>query len=159
MKILALMTASVLALGSLAGVSAQTRAATDDEIRLTRTMLQTKRQEIVSNAIHLTADEEKLFWQLYREWRHEMARIGDRRVDIIKSISGQMFDQIDDAGAKSLLDEWLSIQADTAKLQARYVKRFRKILPEKKVARFFQLESKLDAITNYDLVERVPLVE
>jgi hypothetical protein len=32
-------------------------------------------------------------------------------------------------------------------------------LPDRQVARFFQVENKLDAIVNAELAERVPLVE
>jgi hypothetical protein len=39
------------------------------------------------------------------------------------------------------------------------VSRFRKVLPDRAVARFFQIERKLDAVVNAELAERVPLVE
>jgi hypothetical protein len=132
---------------------------TEEDIQQTRAALQAKRQELVANAIDLTEEEDRAFWPLYREWRNEMALVGDQRIQIIERINDQAFDQMTDDRAAGLVEEWLSIQMVTVKLQSRYVKRFRKVLPGRKVARFFQLENKLDAITDYDLVSRVPLIE
>ena len=39
-----------------------------------------------------------------------------------------------------------------------YVKKFKKVLPAKKVARYYQVENKLDAIIDVDLAREIPLV-
>jgi hypothetical protein len=38
------------------------------------------------------------------------------------------------------------------------VNKFRKAIPEVKLARFYQIENKLDAITNFALARQIPLV-
>jgi len=58
-----------------------------------------------------------------------------------------------------LLDETLSLEEARSKVRREYVSRFRKVLPDRAVARFFQIERKLDAVVNAELAERVPLVE
>jgi hypothetical protein len=45
------------------------------------------------------------------------------------------------------------------KLMQSYQPRFRKVLPEVKVARYYQLENKTNAIFNYELAEGIPLVK
>ncbi len=49
---------------------------------------------------------------------------------------------------------------EQVKLRTRntYVQKFKEILPPKKVVRFFQVENKLDAIINFELVAGIPLV-
>jgi len=37
--------------------------------------------------------------------------------------------------------------------------KFRKVLPETKVARLLQIENKIDAIINYGLADAIPLIE
>jgi hypothetical protein len=53
----------------------------------------------------------------------------------------------------------MDYQKDKLDLERDYVKKFKKILPGRKVARYFQLEHKLDAIVDYDLAKNIPLIE
>lgn len=153
LRILGILAAAVFASAGLAQTTP-----TRDDIELTRVAIQAKRQELVTNAIYLTDAEGQKFWPLYRDWRAKMAGLGDRKVNIVQRVS-EGFDDLSGEEAKQMVDEWLRLETEELKLKKNYLKRFRKILPEKKVARFFQLENKMDAILYYDLVERVPLVE
>ena len=139
----------------LAGAQAPS---TDEEIELTRLTIQAKRNEIVSTAIDLEPDESEAFWPLYRDWRAKIAGLGDRRVKIIRQVNEE-YDLLTDTEARSILDEWVRIEGQELKLRKQYIKRFRRILPEKKVARFFQLENKMNVTVYYDLVGTVPLIE
>jgi hypothetical protein len=69
------------------------------------------------------------------------------------------YGSLSDARARHLTDEWLKIQSEELALKRTYVERLRKVLPEKKVARFFQLENKLDAALLYNLAGSVPMIE
>ena len=126
-------------------------------VQLTRAAIQERREGIVRQAIDLTEAEDKAFWPLYKDWRSKSTGLADRRLELIGRITGSQ--ATGEAEARELIDSWLKLEKDALDLKRDYVKRFRKILPERKVARFFHLESKMDAIVNYDLAERVPLVE
>jgi hypothetical protein len=39
-----------------------------------------------------------------------------------------------------------------------FLPKFRKVLPEKKVARYYQLENKINAVVEYELAKQIPLV-
>jgi hypothetical protein len=56
-----------------------------------------------------------------------------------------------------MIKEFLSIMQDENKLKKKYVKRFMKVLPAKKVLRYYQIESKMDAVINFDLAATIPL--
>ena len=58
-----------------------------------------------------------------------------------------------------MLDDWLGYKADLLKVRKQYVRQFRKILPIRKVFRFFQLENKIDAEIDVELARSVPLME
>ena len=126
-------------------------------IKLTRTEIQAKRQAIVEQAIDLTTEQDKVFWPLYRDWRAKTAALFDRRIAVAQKIDDGS--QLTEADARQLVDTSLKLQREFIALREDYVKRFRKILPEAKVARFFHLESKMDAIVEYSLVSLVPLAE
>ena len=59
----------------------------------------------------------------------------------------------------SAIKDALEIQLDTVKIRQKYWKKFRRIVPAKKAARFYQLENKMDAEVEYVLAGGIPLVE
>ena len=89
------------------------------------------------------------------------AGIAQVRADIQKdrnSIIGAAMD-LTDAQAGMLLDEMLAIQKTKAATKADWATKFKAKLPGKVVARFFQVDNKLDAIILFQLAAEVPLVQ
>jgi hypothetical protein len=148
---------TAVALVMLAGFVAPARAQATD-IALTRAHIQKARQEIIAEAVHLTEDEALVFWPAYRDYRLDMARLGDRLVKVIQEFVGTDA-TLNDEQANRLTDEYLDIKADEVGVKQKHVKIFRKLLPAAKVARFFQLENKLDAVVNYELAATIPLAK
>ena len=143
---------------SIPALYGQAQPGKQGQIELSRQIIQMRRQEIVSQMMALTEKESGPFWQLFKDWRGKQTGLGDRKVTLINQL-GENFVDLTDDKAKTMLDEWMKIQDDELRLKKEYLKEFRKILPERKVARFFQLESKMDAAVAYDLAGRVLMVE
>jgi hypothetical protein len=61
--------------------------------------------------------------------------------------------------AKKLLDEYMTIETLGPKLRQAYLPKFRKVLPEVKVARYYQIENKIQAALMYELAAKIPLVK
>ena len=147
---------TALGLVLLAGIAAPASAQTATDIELTRAHIQTERQAIIADAMKLTDDESLVFWPAYRDYRLDMARLGDRLVKVITEFA--VADAaLSDEQATRLLDEYLDIKAKDVSVKKKYVGVFRKLLPAPKVTRFFQLENKLDAVVNFDLAATIPL--
>ena len=121
-----------------------------------RAELQKQRQDIVAGVLDLTDDEALAFWPAYRDYRVEMARLGDRAVKMIEEFAANS-DKLSDAQATRLVDEHLAIQAERVAVRQRHVKVFRKILPATKVARFMQIENKLDVTIDHELAMSIPM--
>lgn len=66
---------------------------------------------------------------------------------------------MNDVKADPFFQEWLSIGRQDLKTGEKYAGKIRKVLPGRKAIRFFQIESKLDAIMQLDITMRIPLVE
>jgi len=147
---------TALGLVLLAGLAAPAYAQSATDIELTRANIQTARQAIIASAMELTDDESLAFWPAYRDYRVEMARLGDRLVKVITEFVSAKA-TLSDEQATRLLDEYLDIKAKDISVKKKYAGVFRKLLPAPKVTRFFQLENKLDAVVNYDLAKTVPL--
>lgn len=127
------------------------------DIEMTRAEIQKTRQKMVAAGLGLTEEEALGFWPAYRDYRVEMARLGDRLVRTIEEFVASEA-TLTDEQANRLLDELLDIRAGEVSVRKKHVKQFRKILPPTKVARFFQIENKLDAVIHYELAARIPLV-
>ena len=138
-----------------ASVEAQKEAIED--IQLTRAVIQVERQAIVTQAMDLTPEEMEGFWPLYREYRLEAAKIGDRIVALIRRYANN-YDDLTDATADKLLTEFVRVEQARASLKAKFLPKFKKVLPAKKVARFYQLENKLDIAILSEMADSIPLV-
>jgi len=64
-----------------------------------------------------------------------------------------------DKQASQLLDTFLSLQQQLLKVKWRYTKRFRQAIPARKVARFYQLDHRMDLLEMLKLANSIPLVE
>ncbi len=127
-----------------------------ENIQLTRTAIQAERQAIITKAMDLTPEEMQGFWPLYREYRLEAMRIGDRTVTLI-TLYADHYQDLKDGAADKMLTEFVSIEKERASLKAKYLPKFKKVMPARKVARFYQLENKLDIAIFAEMAEHIPL--
>jgi len=137
-------------------VSDDTQGDITGEIELTRAAIQVRRQALVTAAMDLEPKEASAFWPLYREYRTAMANVNDRFVKLVVAFLNQ-YDALSDDAAIKMLNEYLSIERARTGVKTTYVPRFEKVLPAKKVARFFQVDNKLDAVVNAELAHLIPL--
>jgi hypothetical protein len=150
-----------IALATLAAgiaLTAPAAAQVRSEIELTRQQIQTERQALVNAGMELTDEQADGFWPVYREYRAELAPIGDRQVKMIMGYA-EKYGSVTDEYAQKMLDEHLNIQQAKLETQRKFVPRFLTVLPAMKVARFYQLENKLDAVVNYDLAMSIPVLQ
>lgn len=140
-------------------MAAHTLMAADwSDIALTRADIQKDRQTIVGKFMNLNESESRVFWPVYRDYRSAVATADDRMVAILEKLI-ERHGVISDREADDLLDQYLTFEQEKLEVQYAYLRRFRKILPFKQVARLFQLENKMDAVVRYELATKVPLVD
>ena len=60
--------------------------------------------------------------------------------------------------ASGLIDELLSIQSDRVKLRQTYLPQFREVISEIMVARYYQIENKIQAVVDYEIGANIPLI-
>ena len=122
-----------------------------------RSVMQTERRTIVAQGLSLSVDEEKAFWPIYDRYMADMKAASDLRVKVITDYAAS-YDSLSDDTARQLLENYLKYQSNTLDIRKSYVRKFRKVLPEIKLARFYQIENKIDSITNFVLAREIPLV-
>ena len=129
-----------------------------DEKEALRLTIQTERKALVDKNMGLTEEEGKGFWPLYEEYQKELAKLNKRKLDFIESYAKD-YEKMTDEKAKVLMDEWMDIQKDALQVKSSYIGKFGRVLPMKKVARYFQIENKLEAVVDYELAGRIPLMK
>jgi Spy/CpxP family protein refolding chaperone len=129
-----------------------------DAIATIRTEVQAERQAIVAENLKLTEAEGQAFWPVYREYRQAAQKLGDRVAKLVVDYAAN-YDTMTDEQARGMLREFLQIQKEEAALKIEWSKKLEKLLPPKKLARFFQIENKLDLLVNLDLASGIPLVK
>ena len=105
-----------------------------------------------------TEQESDVFWPLYREYRGDIDKVVDRQVDLILDLAKD-YETLSDDKALAMMEDYLEIRMEILDIRLDYMKKFNKILPGKKVARFYQIENKLTAVIDYDLADEIPLVQ
>jgi hypothetical protein len=135
-------------------LSAQTA---DDAIQLTRSAIQTERQAVVAANLGLNESESAVFWPMYRDYRNAVNQAADAKVDILRRLFSN-YETLTDDEAMSLLDDHLALEKEMLKIRTSYAKKMNKVLAGRTVARFFQIENKMDAIIDYEMAGEIPLV-
>ena len=144
------------ALGQEQPKSPDEKAQVAEEIRLTREKINNERQALVTRGMDLTPGEMQRFWPLYREYRLAASKVGNRSVTLITTYADN-YQNLTDTVANKLLSEFVRIEEDRARLKAQYLPKFKKVLPPRKVVRFYQIENKLDTALLADMAEAIPL--
>ncbi len=155
-KLTVLVLLAALAVAATAVVQAQTSS----EIAVARGDLQANRKAIVAANLTLSDTEAAAFWPLYDEYRAEVAKIGDKSVQLITDYATAYSDaSLTDVQAMDLTKGYLAQQKAGIELKQKYLSKFAKVVPGKTAARFFQIENKLDTVVAVGIADQIPLVE
>ncbi len=114
--------------------------------------------EAKAENMQLTDAEAKAFWPVYKQYQDELFLLRTRTVKLIKDYA-DAYETMNNNTAKKLLNEYMSIESLGPKLRQAYLPKFRKALPEVKVARYFQIENKIQAALFYELAANIPLMK
>lgn len=150
---------SVLSAQSLdARTSADLSSRNRDAIEVTRDKILADRRGQLATAMKLTEEEQRAFWPIYDEYAREMASVSNSGVDLLTRF-GDRYKSLSDTDATSMASESLDLDQKRIAVRQNYLPRFAAVLPGKKVARFIQLERRLDAVVILNVTQAISLVE
>jgi len=113
---------------------------------------------LVAENMELTEAEAKAFWPVYNQYQDELFLLRTRTVKLIKDYA-DAYEKMNNETAKKLMDEYITIETLGPKLRQTYLPKFRKVLPEVKVVRYYQIENKIQAALIYELAANIPLMK
>jgi hypothetical protein len=149
-----LATILTLALSTTPGRAGEAAKANLDILRDT---IRANKKALVAANLTLTDEEAGKFWPLYDRYQTELTAVQDRGVKVIEDYTASFHD-LSNEKAMKLADDWLSAEGDRDKVRRTYLAEFAKVLPGRKVVRFYQIENKMDAVLRYDLAAEIPVV-
>ncbi len=148
--------ALLMVFGFSFSVPAQDEPTSDMQIVLEK--IRADKKLFVSENMQLTEAEAKGFWPVYDKYQDELFLLRSRQAKLIMSYK-ENYQKMTNDTAKKLMDESIAIEALGLKLRQTYLPKFRKVLPEVKVARYYQIENKIQAVLYFDLAGKIPLMK
>lgn len=137
--------------------AAKARAELDKLIELMRKDVRAQKADIIGKTMELDAEQAAAFWPIYKRYEAEAQLLGDERLAIIQDLA-EHFDSLNDAKAKGLLDRSVSLEEKKVVLMKKYKDELLTVLPAKVVARFFQVDSRLNKLVDLTVSSEIPLV-
>jgi len=142
----------------LASATGRAGEADDANLDILRSTIRANKKALVAANLTLSDDEAAKFWPLYDEYQKKLTAVNDRLVALIKDYTTN-YTTLTDEHALKLTEQYLGVEDDRIKVRREYLPQFAKLLPGRKVARFLQIENKMDAVIRYDLAEKIPVVD
>jgi hypothetical protein len=136
---------------------AKVRAEIDEAIETLRKDARAGKADILGKTMALDSTQAATFWPIYKQYEAELQTLGNERLEIIKDMA-EHFDTLDDAKAKALLDRQIALEEKKVALVKKYRDEMAKALPAKTVARWLQVESRLNKLVELAVASEIPLV-
>ena len=136
---------------------AKVRAEVDKAIETMRKDARAGKSDILGKTMELDSTQAAAFWPIYKQYEAELQTVNNDRLAIIQDLA-EHFDALDDAKAKALLDRQIVYEEKKLALAKKYKDEMLKVLPAKTVARFFQVDSRLNKLAELAIASDIPLV-
>ncbi len=126
-------------------------------VELMRKDVRAEKADIVAKTMELNAEEAAAFWPVYKRYEAESKMLGDERLAIINDYAESLSDLTDEK-AKDLVTRAVALEGKEHALKERYLKEFLGVLPARVVARFYQVENRINNLIDLELSGQIPLV-
>lgn len=130
----------------------------DSYIQVLRSNIRAQRVEIIAKAMDFKDAESSAFWPIYRNYELALDKLNDQRVVLLKDYADNL-DKMTPAKAKALAEKSFALQQQKTDLKRKFFAEFEKALPANRVAKFFQVDHRLDLLVDLQLAAQLPLMD
>jgi hypothetical protein len=116
------------------------------------------RKRLIADNLNLTAAEAQRFWPLYEQFEKDLLVLSDKIRAGITELA-ENYESMTDAMARKITIDRLKIDEERDRLRRAYLPKFEKVLPAKKLARYYQIESKIRAAVECGIAQELPLIK
>jgi len=160
-SVLRLTFAVVLVMSGISGAQAQAvtdRVEFQHQAEAARKLIEKERRIVFAAEMNLGEPQREAFWKVYNEYAAELKVVDEARIKLLGDYA-RNFDNMSDEFAGEMLKNYFDQEKTRLKIRDKYRRRFQKVLTLTQVARFYQVENKLDAIYEFQLSSQIPLIE
>ncbi len=158
MRMLLVTTWIVLGCGVSVAQDFESESGLEATYEMLRGFMSVERETMIAEELRLSEAERVSFWPLYDEYRAEIEEIQDRYAALIADYAAN-YDALSDDLAERMIDEYFAVKNDTLDVRQDYVDRFTDILSIQKLARFYQIENRIDNVADLMLMREIPLTD
>ncbi len=148
----------LMAMALLCPLTAYAQDKPADNMQIVLEKIRADKKLLVATNMKLTESEATAFWPLYNEYQSELFLLRSRTLGMIGEYA-EAYEKMSDGRAKKLLDDLMTIEEIGLKLRKTYLPKFRGILPDIKVVRYYQIENKVNAALMYEFASKIPLIK
>ena len=128
-----------------------------DELQAASEVIRHQKKTYIANMMELDAQENEAFWALYAEYESGLSKLRIKRIELaVKFLQSHV--SLSDAEAIDMLNQKLELDGADIKFKQSYVAKFMKVLPGRKVARFYQAENRFDTAATAELYRNIPVI-
>src|SRR5688572_3071619 len=128
-----------------------------EDVDLIQSLYGKEKKTIVAEFIKLEGAPKDAFWKLYDEYETKRKALGHKRVALLEKYADS-YATIDEATTSQVINETISLAAETDKLMATYHKKIEKAVGAKPAAQFYQLEAYLLSAIRTKILEAIPFI-
>jgi hypothetical protein len=129
----------------------------DEDTQLLKKDLKSQKKQIVAANMNLTDAEAEKFWPIYDSYAADLGKIYDTKLALVKEYS-ETYQGMSGEEAESYIRRRAAVEESVMQLRLRYVPEFRKVLPGRQTALFFQIDWRLDLMINLQLAQ-APMID
>ena len=127
----------------------------DAYIDALRADMRSDKIEVIKEAMQFSEKDAAAFWPIYKKYEAEQGKLNDERIQLIKRYSDK-WSTLTDAEARTVALGALDLDSRQADLKKKYFAEFDRVLPGLVVAKFFQLEYRLDLLVDLEIASELP---
>jgi hypothetical protein len=146
---------------SLSAKQAANSATDDQELNLKayETLLRSdvngKREAIVKEILQLSDSDGEKFWPVYREYESERSKLDLAEAQLMNQYVKD-YQTMSDAEADQLMSKSFDLEAQRAGLKKKYFETMKKDVSASTAARFFEVDSQLQHISDLQTAAKLP---
>ncbi len=145
---------AILTVPSFSGAQSQTPV--NQSVREGTTgNVQPDRAAMIDYTMDLSPKDAAAFWPIYQEYEHERSALFDHRMAVLKEYEEKYLSLSDD-DAKAMARRMFDYDTQLMELNRRYFNKLNKVLPTYTVAKFFQVEHRIDLMTEMKASPSLP---
>lgn len=132
-------------------------AAQQDLIELARQDIRAGRIGLVAASMPLTAEQDKVFWPIYRRYADEQEALLDKRIAMLSEFA-ENYDDMTAARANSIAAQSFAIQRERLERRERYFQLFSDAVGPSLAALFLQIDGQISTLLDFEMMQLTPLL-